>query len=266
VYVVAQADESFVTDPERCIPPFPGSAIVGVLLAYDGDGTLLWTRRIKGGARTAGYQFTGAKTVWASEAGVFVAANLTTTFAGALPDGSRSDRSECPGVELGNPFYDQFDAYVRRYDFNGDVIWTHQFGSNVFDIVTSLGTDATSVYAVGETGCRIDEDETFSGAFTDSFVARIAIEPSSLPGQVQLIVGRLETLSDAGLFTPGAFNSLVTHLEAAFAALDRGSNPVAERHLEAFVTEVGTLESRGGLSFAEAAGLVAAANAVIAQL
>ena len=43
--------------------------------------------------------------------------------------------------------FDRLDAYVRRYNFNGDVIWTHQFGSGVFDIVAALATDATSVYA-----------------------------------------------------------------------------------------------------------------------
>ena len=118
------------------------------------------TFSIKGETRRGGDDFTGAKTVWASEAGVFVAANLEGSFPGHVPAASRSDHARCRGAEQGSPFadklgddargtinFDRLDAYVRRYNFNGDVIWTHQFGSGVFDIVAALATDATSVYA-----------------------------------------------------------------------------------------------------------------------
>jgi hypothetical protein len=81
-----------------------------------------------------------------------------------------------------------------------------------------------------------------------------------------MIVGRLETQNDAEVLVSGDFDSLVKHLEAALAGLDRGRNDVAKRNLEAFITEVGTLEVRGEVSSSEASALVAAATAVIAQL
>jgi hypothetical protein len=162
-------------------------------------------------------------------------------------------------------FFDQLDAYVRKYDFDGNVIWTHQFGSSLFDIASDVAFVGDTIYIAGDTGCRIDPSQTWLGR-NDVFLLQMTGNPTSLPGQVQLIVGRLETLNDAGSLAPGDFNSLVKHLEAALAALDRGNNVVAEQQLEVFIAEVGTLESRGALSSAEAAALVAAANAVLAQL
>jgi hypothetical protein len=238
---------------------------VGVLLKYDSASNLLWRRRIKGAAEGSD-SFTGAKTIWASESGIYVGANLTTTFPGHIADGPRSDRSECPGVERGNRFFDKLDAYVRRYDFDGNVIWTHQFGSNVFDLVNGIGTDTTGVYLTGDTSCDIGEDGTFSGGFRDAFVLRIAIEPTSLPGQVQLIIGQLETLSDAGRLGSGEFSSLVRTLEAALGALNRMDIKTARQDLEAFVQIVSNYQYRGTLTSAEAAGLTAAADGVIAQL
>jgi len=238
--------------------------VVGVVLKYDSSGNLLWRRRLKGVGEGS---FTGAKNIYASETGVYVSANLTTTFPGHVADVPRSDRSECRGLTPGNQFADKLDAYVRRYDFDGNVIWTHQFGSNVFDLVTGVSTDATGVYAAGDTSCQIDDAaEDFSGGVRDGFLLRIAIEPTSLPGQVQLIVGQLETLNDTGRFTPGEFGSLVQQLEATLQALDRGNLAAARQTLEVFVQRVSTFESRGTLTPTETDVLIAAANGVIAQL
>jgi hypothetical protein len=87
-----------------------------------------------------------------------------------------------------------------------------------------------------------------------------------LPGKIQLIVGQLETLSDAGSLGPQEFDSLVQYLEDALVALTQGNKPVAKQQLGAFITAVETLASQGGLPSAEAKLLVTASNAVIAQL
>ena len=55
-------------------------------------------------------------------------------------------------------------------------------------------------------------------------------------------------------------------LEDALAALDQGNNPVAKQRLGAFIVEVEKLESSVDCRPAVAASLVAAADAVIAQL
>lgn len=238
---------------------------VGVLLKYDSDGNLLWTRRIKGDAGGVA-SFTGAKTILASATGVYVGANLTTTFAGHVADAPSSDHRECPGLIQGNSFADKLDAYVRRYDSSGNVIWTHQFGSSVFDLVNGIGTDEASVYVVGDSSCRIDSEETFSGGNRDAFVLRIAIEPSSLQGQVQLIVGQVETLSDKQRLNSGEFGSLIQHLEAALGALQADARPAVRRTLEAFVHEVDVMVDGGTLSPSEGGALAAAASDVIAKL
>ena len=198
-----------------------------------------------------------------SDAGVFVSSNLSGLFAGQFPVGSQSDLSECR-TRFGR-FYDQLDAYVRMYDFDGNVIWTRQFGSRRFDIALDLAPVGNSVYALGDTACRIDPSQTLLGV-RDAFLMQITANPTSLPGKIQLIVGRLETLSDAGSLGPQEFDSLVKYLEDALVALNQGNKPVAKQQLGAFVAEVEKLESQGGLPSSAAAPLVAAANAVIAQL
>jgi hypothetical protein len=100
----------------------------------------------------------------------------------------------------------------------------------------------------------------------DAILMQITVNPTSVPGKIQLIVGRLETLSDAGSLGPQEFDSLVKHLEDALAALNQVNKPVAKQHLEAFIAAVESLESQGGLPSSEAKVLVTATNAVIAQL
>lgn len=262
VYAVGQPPPEFFGGPE-CKEG--NNSIVGFLRKYDVDGNVLWTRKIQGMPKEGnGVQlFTGAKRVRASDAGVFVSANSIPPFAGQLPVGSPSDKAKCPATDPA--FFDQLDAYVRQYDFDGHVIWTHQFGSIRLDVASDLAIVGQTVYASGDTACTIDPSQTWLGR-QDAFLVQMTVDPTSVPGQVQLIVGRLETLSDAELLTPGGFNSLVKHLEHALAALDQGSDQVAESNLDAFVVEVETLENRGALSSVEAAALVGAANAVIAQL
>jgi hypothetical protein len=260
LYVVGQWNEDFFDGACRN----SASHVVGALLKYDADGNLVWRRRIKGSSEGIS-SFTGAKTVAASATGVYVAANLTSTFPGFISDGPDSDHSTCPGSAPGNQFTDSLDAYVRKYDFDGDVIWTHQFGSNVFDLATGLATDATSVYVPVDTSCHID-GEPFSGGFRDVFLARMDAHPTSIPGQVQLIVGRLETIQDANRLTAGEFNSLVKKLETALRFLESGGDAGTADALRTFIDAVGTFGNRGTLSNAEAGGLIAAANGILDQL
>ena len=207
--------------------------------------------------------FTGGKRVRVSDAGVFVSSNTSGLFAGQLPVGSQSDLSECH-TRFGR-FYDQLDAYVRMYDFDGNVVWTRQFGSRLFDIALDLAPVGNSVYALGDTACRIDPSQSLLGV-RDAYLTQITVNPTSLAGKIQLIVGRLETLSDAGSVGPQEFDSLVKYLEDALVALNQGNKPVAKQKLGSFITEVETLASQGRLPSSEAKSLVAMTNSVIAQL
>ncbi len=263
VYITGQVQEGFFGDAVRG-GNGAGAHIVGLLRKYDVEGNEIWTRKIKGKSDGGqGTAFTGGKRVRVSDAGVFVSSNLTGLFAGQLPVGSQSDINDCR-TRFGR-FYDQLDAYVRMYDFDGNVIWTRQFGSRRFDIALDLAPVGNSVYALGDSACRIDPSQTLIGV-RDAFLMKVTADPTSLSGKIQLIVGRLETLSDAGTLGPHDFDSIVKYLEDALLALKQGNNPDAKQQLQAFVVEVEKLESQGGLPSSAAASLVTAANAVIAQL
>lgn len=262
-YVVGQWSESYLNDPQRCVPSEPGSTGVGVLQAYDANGNLLWTRRIKAGGDS---QFTGAKNVSVSDGGIFVGANVLGSFAGHLPGGPQSDHCSVIGAPGGNSFFNSLDAYLRRYDFEGNVIWTHQFGSPVLDIISSSSADATSVYAVGYSQCRVADGVTFSSPQGAAFAVRMALNPTSPPGLIQLVIGHLETLNDKGRFTAGQFSSLVQPLETALSAIDDGDLSRARQLLQTFIEKVETQRNSGTLSSAEATTLIDGAETVIAAL
>lgn len=179
----------------------------------------------------------------------------------------RRDYSECSDQGIDNAIWTAFDGYVRRYDLDGYVIWTRQFGSGLYDIVSGLGSDGDSVYAAGMTRCVIEDDvEAENGSLVDGFVVKLAIDPSSHSGRVQLIVGQVETLSDAGRITSGAFDTLVSHLESAIAALDSSQPAVAKRALRAFIGLVDNYAANGRLTASEADALIVAATAIDAEL
>lgn len=80
-----------------------------------------------------------------------------------------------------------------------------------------------SVYAFGDTACRIDPSQTLIGV-RDAYLTKMSVDPASLAGKIQLIVGRLETLSDAGSLGSEEFDLVVKYLEDALAALNQGNN------------------------------------------
>ena len=265
VYMIGQIHEGALT---TCVTQPKGqSSIVGLLQKLGAGGQTVWQRRVKAGmpGREGGAPiapFAGAKAVHATDAGVFIGANLRKLrFAGDVRRLPHSDQSQCsdPGRN-DNAAFQGFDAYVRRYDLDGNVLWTHQFGSNLYEIVTGLGSDDTRVYAVGMTRCVVEEGiDPETGASVDAFLVGFALDPDSQPGRIQLIIGQLETLSDAERIAPGDFTALVAHLEGALAALDRSKPDVARSSLHAFIALVQNYQSTGRLTNADADALISAA-------
>ena len=43
------------------------------------------------------------------------------------------------------------DAYIRKYDHDGNEVWTHQFGSSQYDRISEVSTYSNDVYVVGQT-------------------------------------------------------------------------------------------------------------------
>ena len=141
--VAATADAVYVagyTDTPNFAPLVPGDTAGGgdaFLRKYDTSGQLLWSRLM------GNTQYQGAYAVTADGTGVYVGGETD----GAMPGGSTVG-----GI----------DGWARKFDFDGNVLWTNQFGTpNGHDSVFALTLHETGLYAVGRGNA--------SGAF-DSFV------------------------------------------------------------------------------------------------
>jgi len=112
---------------------------------YDASGNVIWTHQFG----TQSYDVANGISVDAS--GVYVAGSTYGTLPGQSSAGS-------------------YDAFVRKYDASGNVIWTHQFGTQSYDVASGISVDASGVYVAGSTyGTLPDQSSAGSG---DAFVRK----------------------------------------------------------------------------------------------
>jgi uncharacterized protein (TIGR03437 family) len=97
----------------------------GVIRKYDQSGVELWTRMVDSGSVDE------VRGIAAGASGVYVT-GLTN------------------GV-LAQPGVGGSDVYLRKYDVDGNVIWTRQFGSVATDQGNAVAVDFTGVYVAGDT-------------------------------------------------------------------------------------------------------------------
>ena len=114
---------------------------------YDTNGNEIWTRQFG----TANYD--GAFALAIDGTGVYMGGDVE----GALPG----------QTDLGG----WGDAYIRKYDFDGNEIWTHQFGTAGYEGILGLYADGTDVYATGYTSGSFP-GFTLVGPF-DAFVVKL---------------------------------------------------------------------------------------------
>jgi len=110
----------------------PGQKNVGggtnaFILKYDLNGNALWTRQFASSIDAY------ADAVVTGGGGVYVVGDTGGTFPGQAQSFSR-------------------DAYVRKYDTNGNELWTRQFGTSETEYAFGVAADASGVYVVGLTG------------------------------------------------------------------------------------------------------------------
>ena len=65
------------------------------------------------------------------------------------------------------------DAFVRKYNTSGSVLWTQQFGTSANDYAISIATDSTGVYVTGHTfgglsGTNAGETDAFVRKYSTS--------------------------------------------------------------------------------------------------
>ena len=125
---------------------------------YDGDGTEVWTKQFGSSRSEFVYGLCG------DSSGVYVAG---CTY-GALPGQTSAGGEE--------------DAFVRKYDLNGNELWTRQFGSSGDDYAVGLWGDSSGVYAAGFTDAALPGQTSAGGP--DAFVAKLTTGGPTLAAPV----------------------------------------------------------------------------------
>jgi hypothetical protein len=161
---------------------------------YDSDGNEIWTRQF--GTATLDQAF-----------GVAVhgsALYVTGRTFGAFPG----------GVNAGG-----LDGFLRKYDLNGNDLWTQQFGTAASDSAFAVAAGGSGVYVGGMTEGAFDGE--VNAGFHDAFLSRYD-EEGSLVWTRQFGTQSLESVedldvSDSGVFLVGRshVNSFVKSYDAA---------------------------------------------------
>jgi len=118
---------------------------------YSSTGAEMWTRQF--GTDSIGIDQALGIAVDAS--GVYVAGGVVTALPGQTSAGNG-------------------DAFVRKYGFDGDEVWTRQFGSSAADQANGVFADVGGIYVVGTAGAALP-GQTFLGG-TDAFVRRYDVD------------------------------------------------------------------------------------------
>jgi len=119
---------------------------------YDAGGNAVWTRQFG----TEGSD--GALAVTADSTGIYVAG-----FVNGL---------------LGATYHGASDAFVRKYDLNGEVLWTNQFGSPGGESVSGIASDGTNLYVSGNTTSVLENQTAYGGG--DGFVRKYTPDGDAL--------------------------------------------------------------------------------------
>lgn len=124
----------------------PGQSSGGIFLRkYDFDGNELWTRQFSTGS--------------------------TDNISGVAVDGTSAYLAGWTfGTFPGESSSGDGDAYLRKYDPDGNEMWTRQFGTSAFDAAYAIDADPSGIYVGGSTGGVLAGGSN-AGQF-DVFVAR----------------------------------------------------------------------------------------------
>ena len=117
------------------------------LRKYDDDGTELWPRQFDSGA--------------ADSASAVAVDGSGNAYVVGYTEGRLSVRRHAGGL----------DAYVRKYDPGGEVLWTRQFGTRSLDTATDVAVDASgNLYVVGSTDGGLTRQTSSRGS--DGYLRR----------------------------------------------------------------------------------------------
>jgi parallel beta-helix repeat protein len=136
---------------------FPGQASSGssdaFVRKYNHDGSIAWTQQF------GTSQGDEANAISLDASGVYVAGSTFGTFAGQASSGS-------------------YDAFLRKYYFDGNALWTRQFGSGGGDSAHAVSVDASGVYVAGDTNGSLP-GQTNVGS-NDAFLRKYDLDGNEL--------------------------------------------------------------------------------------
>ena len=133
-------------------PQDPSLNADAFLWKYDLDGNVVWIRTF--GTPETDY----ANAVAVDASGVYVGGFTFGTFPGGTGTGT---------------------AFIRKYNSNGSVVWTRQFGSSGLTGVSALAHSAFGLYIAGWTEGTFPDQPTFTGV-QDAFLRRCDLDGNVL--------------------------------------------------------------------------------------
>jgi len=129
----------------------PGETSLGktdaFLRKYNTAGKVLWTRQFGTAGTDEGYG------VAVHDSGVYVTGQTDGTFPDQVSDGD-------------------FDAFLLKFDPDGELVWTRQFGSSKHDLSRAVAADVSGVYVTGHTRRATGDLPPSRPTETDGFIRK----------------------------------------------------------------------------------------------
>jgi len=187
----------------------------GFIRKYDASGNELWTRQFGTGSSD------DANAVAADSSGIYVTGRTGGDLASPPnPGGS-------------------FDAFLRKYDSSGNVVWTRQFGTSNPDAAYAVAVNASGVYVGGEASGSFPGQSKMGGfSGNDAFAAKF-----DLAGNQQW-VREFGSLGEDAVYGIAASTSGIYFIGFAEDALpgQTGNGGVFVRRYDTNGNETGTIQ------------------------
>jgi hypothetical protein len=195
---------------------------------YDTSGNEVWTQQFGGPDQDS------INAIFVGASGVYVAGSmeknalvrqyglngneiLNLVFGTASADGAFAISVDATGIYVaggtsgtlpGQVSAGNTDAFVRKYDFNGNALWTHQFGTRGFDGATGVAVDASGVYLAGIQGIGLGGEESYVRKYSvdgDEIWTRLVV-PSIPDPTLMISAAGVSGLSvdSSGVYVAGA--------------------------------------------------------------
>lgn len=157
------------------------------------------------------------------------------------------------------------EVNIRKYDPNGNLIWSLNMGTPDWEYIFSICVHSSYVYIAGSTRGAFPGQT--KGGSHGAYVAKLISAP---PAEgVQLLISKVLSLTNEGKLLPYKSGGFIGKLEEALKALDkaRPNIRVACNKLSDFIDQVNScIQSGAFLDPADGQALIDAANAIISEL